>query len=897
MKTKTCMRASPLLGAALVLALATGAFAQSEKLATSARDQAATTGARDDLYPPPWRGQPGTTFQHWLFNVNQNPDKIPGTPWFPEINENPYGPPWLDTGFGDENWYDYWADRYGVMNPWASTIYLNLFNSAEPLEWKIVWIQMTWWFEGGEFNPPPFGGSEPPGDLVWEQHEPLGNGWYHTVYEIWIPGNPDFERIIIHTDHYFDQIVVDTWCTNGVEPLGACCVQGECVATTTCGQCLELGGWWYEGEDCFGESPFECPCKDALWHNGEPDWRDGVTCERRTDGSLESWVVDDVIFEEDVVVRDLHWWAVTDDAFQFQNSDDIIILTDEGGMPGQPLVELFDVYNFRYDTCRDEWGRTVYVYCIEDLEIPLPAGRYWFGMRPVNYNGSQNFNLTAAPNGTYEAYFRSEDFGYPDWTPISVVFGEAYDMAFCVTGEPASTGACCLDGNCVATTSFDECNQAGGFWYEGETCPEFECPCTADSIWDNGVPDYRDGLACARAVQGPMEAWVVDDVTFTDHVIVRDLHWWAISLDSYDWQNTDDLIILEDAGGMPGNVVYEMWDVPNTRIYMGIPNPWGYPQYYYSIEGLNIPLPPGTYWFGMRPVDQDDGGASYHLTSAPNGTNECYFKSDYFGVPDWRSSSDQWGEAYDLAFCVTGTGPGGAKYSQPIACELNMHFSNMNSNLAPWMRFDDFVCTMTGDITKVVFWGGGWDWYNSEACDFYQSLAAIRIDLFEWIPQGPCEWQHGALLCSNTIPLDALDPVFECNGPYGEKYYRFTAYLPEPCFQHEDEHYALRIAGILVDPDHPCIFGWSHTPMNHYGLAYGLIPPDDWYCGGPDHAFELYTEQAPCPWDFDGDADVDTADLLHLLGCWGTPCGDVDGDNDTDTADLLALLGHWGDCP
>ena len=52
-----------------------------------------------------------------------------------------------------------------------------------------------------------------------------------------------------------------------------------------------------------------------------------------------------------------------------------------------------------------------------------------------------------------------------------------------------------------------------------------------------------------------------------------------------------------------------------------------------------------------------------------------------------------------------------------------------------------------------------------------------------------------------------------------------------------------------------------------------------------------------CPADFDGDGDVDTADLLYLLAAWGTPAGDVDGDGDTDTADLLALLGAWGECP
>jgi hypothetical protein len=52
-----------------------------------------------------------------------------------------------------------------------------------------------------------------------------------------------------------------------------------------------------------------------------------------------------------------------------------------------------------------------------------------------------------------------------------------------------------------------------------------------------------------------------------------------------------------------------------------------------------------------------------------------------------------------------------------------------------------------------------------------------------------------------------------------------------------------------------------------------------------------------CPADFDHDDDVDTADLLHLLGAWGTAEGDTDYDGDTDTADLLTLLGTWGECP
>ena len=50
--------------------------------------------------------------------------------------------------------------------------------------------------------------------------------------------------------------------------------------------------------------------------------------------------------------------------------------------------------------------------------------------------------------------------------------------------------------------------------------------------------------------------------------------------------------------------------------------------------------------------------------------------------------------------------------------------------------------------------------------------------------------------------------------------------------------------------------------------------------------------------DVDGDGDVDTQDLLILLGSWGPSCppscpADVDGDGDVDTQDLLALLAAW----
>ncbi|MHC4137623.1 MAG: hypothetical protein ACYS0K_21975 [Planctomycetota bacterium] len=54
-----------------------------------------------------------------------------------------------------------------------------------------------------------------------------------------------------------------------------------------------------------------------------------------------------------------------------------------------------------------------------------------------------------------------------------------------------------------------------------------------------------------------------------------------------------------------------------------------------------------------------------------------------------------------------------------------------------------------------------------------------------------------------------------------------------------------------------------------------------------------------CPWDLDGSGSVSTADLLNLLGQWGSDPGgppDFNGDGNVGTSDLLELLGNWGPC-
>ena len=53
----------------------------------------------------------------------------------------------------------------------------------------------------------------------------------------------------------------------------------------------------------------------------------------------------------------------------------------------------------------------------------------------------------------------------------------------------------------------------------------------------------------------------------------------------------------------------------------------------------------------------------------------------------------------------------------------------------------------------------------------------------------------------------------------------------------------------------------------------------------------------PCPSDFNGDGQVNGADLGLLAAAWKTAAGDLDGDGTTSGSDVGLLLAAWGECP
>ena len=74
------------------------ALTRSATLATLLLAAGSATALADDLFPPPWRGQPDTTFAHWTFD-NQ------AAPYFPDAWNNPYGLVTTPTVIGSYQYY------------------------------------------------------------------------------------------------------------------------------------------------------------------------------------------------------------------------------------------------------------------------------------------------------------------------------------------------------------------------------------------------------------------------------------------------------------------------------------------------------------------------------------------------------------------------------------------------------------------------------------------------------------------------------------------------------------------------------------------------------------------------------------------------------------------------
>lgn len=189
--------------------------------------------AADDLAPPPWRGQPGSSWAEWDFLT-------PDSPVPPDAGSWPYGIPSAQpiAGFG-QYYLSQWGGRLGVW-PLSGEIWIDMPNRPEPNEYKDIWVQLTWAQQVTNVEPIVYfmlnrqqAGMtvmpETARQVIGQTNDPGGDGnWYHSVYYLrWFPNVP-FEVIAVTGAVNVDQVVVDTICAP--EPMSAGLLTLGCVA-------------------------------------------------------------------------------------------------------------------------------------------------------------------------------------------------------------------------------------------------------------------------------------------------------------------------------------------------------------------------------------------------------------------------------------------------------------------------------------------------------------------------------------------------------------------------------------------------------------------------------------------------------------------------------------------
>lgn len=170
-----------------------------------------------DLAPPPWRGDPGTTFQEWRFDDADNPA-------LPEESANDYGEPlaMIDLGLFGEGW-QYQLPGLGTQTGYwdlggeGGQITLAVPNPSWSLYGKNVWIQVTYY---RDISQAPLAGVDVPEAVLLNEQTsvvenvPFGGRWMLHQSEWRIEPYPAQDSILVIADASWgsivDQVVIDT---------------------------------------------------------------------------------------------------------------------------------------------------------------------------------------------------------------------------------------------------------------------------------------------------------------------------------------------------------------------------------------------------------------------------------------------------------------------------------------------------------------------------------------------------------------------------------------------------------------------------------------------------------------------------------------------------------------
>jgi len=267
----------------------------------------------------------------------------------------------------------------------------------------------------------------------------------------------------------------------------------------------------------------ECvdPCANAVWNNGSPDGDVGVLSTRGA--GQDAWAIDDFVIASNTDVTGLVFYAAASPNFNFTGFVDVIIVLDNGGVPGATLIELQNLPAVRTDTGQNFgfYGRLYEYQVTISPAVFLWPGNWWIGGRPLQVApvfGS--FAASTTQTSGSRTYVLNPGQNITSWTLASAAYGvDPADLAFCVQGGPGipPTGACCWFTNtfvwqCVSNISWQDCLAQPGTqhqWTIGVTCAQLDpicgggACCRPDGTCFQALPAacvppnvFRDGEPC-----------------------------------------------------------------------------------------------------------------------------------------------------------------------------------------------------------------------------------------------------------------------------------------------------------------------------------------------------------------------------------------------------------------
>lgn len=172
-----------------------------------------------DLLPPPFRGDPGSTYQAWDF-LTPLPINAPPDGFCPP--QNPAGIATMTVSPGVQYFPTYdGAEGVWCLGAGASLSFKMPNPGGAPHEFKTIWVQITMHFHGA--NPPIAVTAGPMSFIAGFQDLPvpgLGPNWIHrTISLCMVPPCPSFEVVTITNlgtspaDHIdITQVIFDTVC-------------------------------------------------------------------------------------------------------------------------------------------------------------------------------------------------------------------------------------------------------------------------------------------------------------------------------------------------------------------------------------------------------------------------------------------------------------------------------------------------------------------------------------------------------------------------------------------------------------------------------------------------------------------------------------------------------------